>query len=105
MNYLQELVRTQQPAKIYLPRWVERLADLGITSTDPQLMRRQRLTNIFSYASAFCAVSQLIVGALQEFAAFLILHTILATTAIAFAFYPPSAPIWAQSGRSYAGGD
>jgi adenylate cyclase len=86
MNYLQELVRTQQPAKIYLPRWVERLADLGITSTDPQLMRRQRLTNIFSYASAFCAVSQLIVGALQEFAAFLILHTILATTAIALLF-------------------
>ena len=32
MNRLQELFRSQEPAKIYLPRWVERLADLGITS-------------------------------------------------------------------------
>ncbi len=86
MNHLQKLVRNQAPAKIYLPPWIERLADLGITSTDPQLMRRQRLTNIFSYASAFCAGSQLIVGALQEFVAFLILYFILATTGIALLF-------------------
>ena len=39
MNHLQELFRSQEPAKIYLPRWVERLADLGITSTDPQVIR------------------------------------------------------------------
>jgi adenylate cyclase len=83
MNHLQELFRSQEPAKIYLPRWVERLADLGITSTDPQLMRRQRLANIFSYGSAFCVISQLIVIAVQEFAGFLILHIILATIAVA----------------------
>jgi len=86
MNRLQELVRGQESVKIYLPPWVERLADLGITSKDPQVIRLQRLTNIFSYASAFCAGSQLIVGALQEFTAFLILHFILATTAIALLF-------------------
>jgi hypothetical protein len=40
MNRLQELFRSQEPAKIYLPRWVERLVDLGITSKDPQLMQR-----------------------------------------------------------------
>jgi adenylate cyclase len=86
MNHLKELVRGQESAKIYLPPWVERLADLGITSKDPQVIRLQRLTNIFSYASAFCAASQLIVGALHEFTAFLILHIILATTAIALLF-------------------
>ena len=83
MSHLQELFRSQEPLKIYLPRWVERLSDLGITSKDPQLMRRQRLTNIFSYGSAFCVISQLIVIAAQEFAGFLILHIILATIAAA----------------------
>jgi class 3 adenylate cyclase len=83
MNHLQELVRSQQPAKVYLPRWVERLADLGITSTDPQVRRRQRLANIFAYGSAFCVGSQLIVIALQEFAGLLILHVILAMIVIA----------------------
>ena len=67
MSRLQELVRSQEPVKVYLPRWIERLADLGIESTDPQLIRRQRLTNIFSYGSAFCVVSQLIVISLRAF--------------------------------------
>jgi hypothetical protein len=35
-------------------------------------MRRQRLTNIFSYGSAFCVISQLIVIGVQEFAGLLI---------------------------------
>ena len=83
MNRLQELFRSQEPAKIYLPRWVERLADLGITSKDPLLMQRQRLTNIFAYGSAFCVISQLIVIAVQEFAGLLILHIVLATIAAA----------------------
>ena len=86
MKHLKELVRSQESVKIYLPRWIERLADLGITSKDPQVIRLQRLTNIFSYASAFCAGSQLIVGGLQEFTAFIILHSILAATAIVLLF-------------------
>jgi class 3 adenylate cyclase len=86
MNHLKEFFRSQEPAKIYLPPWIERLADLGITSKDPQVVRLQRLTNIFSYASAFCAGSQLIVGALWEFAAFLILHVILVVTGIVLLF-------------------
>ena len=86
MKHLKELVRSQESVKIYLPRWIERLADLGITSKDPQVIRLQRLTNIFSYASAFCAGSQLIVGGLQEFTAFIILHIILAATAIVLLF-------------------
>jgi adenylate cyclase len=86
MNHLQELVGSQESARIYLPGWIDRLADLGITSTDPQTVRLQRLTNIFSYASAFCAGSQLIIGASQVFAPFIILHTILAATAIVLLF-------------------
>jgi adenylate cyclase len=83
MSHLQELFRSQEPAKVYLPRWIEHLANLGITTTDPQLMRRQRLTNFFAYGSAFCVISQLIVVAVQEFAGFLVLHIILAMIATA----------------------
>jgi hypothetical protein len=74
MSRLQELVRSQEPVKVYLPRWIERLADLGVESTDPQLIRRQRLTNIFAYGSSFCAASQLIIVALKQFATFPVLH-------------------------------
>jgi hypothetical protein len=35
-----------------LPGWLEQLASLGIVSTDPQVVRRQRFTNIFAFASA-----------------------------------------------------
>ena len=88
MGHLQELVRSQEPVGVYLPRWVERLADLGIESTDQQLVRRQRLTNIFAYGTSICAASQSIVTALQEFAAVLILHIFLATVAIVLLFIP-----------------
>jgi adenylate cyclase len=83
MNRLQELVRGQDSAKIYLPPSVERLADLGITSKDPQLRRRQQFTNIFSYGSAFCVASQLLVIAVQEFAGLFILHVLLLAIVIA----------------------
>jgi len=73
MSNLQALVRGEDPSKIYLPPWVERLADLGIVSADPQVKRRLRLTNVFSYGSAFCVVSQLLVIAVQEFAGVLVL--------------------------------
>ena len=83
MNHLQELVRGRDGARIYLPGWVERLADLGITSKDPQLRRRQRLANIFAYGSVFCVGSQLLVVAFQEFAALLVLHVALSAIVVA----------------------
>jgi hypothetical protein len=68
MSHLQEC--SQEPVAVYLPRWVERPADLGIESTDPQLVRRQRLTNIFAYGTSTSAASRSIVVAPQEFVRF-----------------------------------
>jgi adenylate cyclase len=73
MDNLQTLVRGRDRSKTYLPPWVERLADFGVVADDPQLRRRLRLTNVFSYGSAFCVVSQLLVVAGQEFVGVLIL--------------------------------
>lgn len=77
MAKLQELIRGHEPPKIYLPAWMDRLAGKGITSHDPQVIRRQRLTNIFTYFSIFNAATNILVVSLQEFRAFLPVHAVI----------------------------
>ena len=60
MAKLQDLIRGHEPPKVYLPDWMDRLAGQGIVSHDPQLIRRQRLTNIFTYFSIFNASTLLV---------------------------------------------
>jgi adenylate cyclase len=78
MTTLKDLIRGYQPAKVYLPRWLDRLGSQGIVSTNPQIIRRQRLTNIFAYASCFNAGGNMIASSLQEFQGFLVPHAVLA---------------------------
>jgi adenylate cyclase len=73
----------REPPKVWLPAWAQRLAMLGIESRDRHVVRRQRLTNIFAYASAFNALSQMLVAASQEFDRLVVSH--LAFLAIAMA--------------------
>ena len=77
MTKLQDLIRGHEPEKIYLPAWLDRLGLLGIISTDPQIIRRQRLTNIFAYASVFNAGGNVFVSAVFDFRGFLIPHLVL----------------------------
>lgn len=77
MAKLQDLIRGHEPPKIYLPAWMDRLAGKGITSHDPQVIRRQRLTNIFTYFSIFNAATNILVVSLQEFRAFLPVHAVI----------------------------
>lgn len=74
MTPLQELVRGRRPATIYLPSWLEALAALGVAATDPIVARRQRLTNIFAFASAANVLSHVVVTGLYAFSGFLIVH-------------------------------
>lgn len=77
MTKLQDLIRGYQPAKIYLPGWLDRLGAQGIVSADPQIIRRQRLTNIFAYASCFNAAGNMLTASLLEFRGFLVPHAVL----------------------------
>lgn len=77
MTKLQDLIRGYRPAKVYLPGWLDRLGGLGIVSTDPQIVRRQRLTNIFAYASCFNAAGNMVATSLLEFRGFLVPHAVL----------------------------
>lgn len=88
MTKLQDLIRGHQPERVYLPTWLDRLGKLGIVSADPQIIRRQRLTNIFAYASVFNAGGNLAVAALRDFRGFLVPHLVLALLIIAALLIP-----------------
>lgn len=71
-----------------LPGWIESLAMNGIASSDQQVVRRQRLVNIFAYASAFNAFSQMAVLASQKFESLVLSHSIFTALALAMLTVP-----------------
>jgi len=74
MTPLRELIQGHRPPKVYLPGWLEALASLGVAAADPLVARRQKLTNIFTFASAGNVLSHVLVTGLYEFSGFLIVH-------------------------------
>jgi adenylate cyclase len=66
MHRLHKLIRGEPTPKIALPAWLERVASVGIVSRDPQVVRRQRFTNIVAYAVSANAASHLIINGLYE---------------------------------------
>ena len=62
MKRLQELVRRGPAPGIAWPVWFQRLVSVGIVSTNPQVVRRQRFTNIVAFASAANALSHLVIN-------------------------------------------
>ena len=62
MNRLQKLIRGEPTPKIAWPVWFDRLASVGIVSRNPQVVRRQRFTNIVAFASAANALSHLVIN-------------------------------------------
>ena len=62
MNRLQQLIRGEPAPKIAWPVWFDRLASVGIVSRNPQVVRRQRFTNIVAFASAVNAISHLVIN-------------------------------------------
>jgi adenylate cyclase len=88
MTKLQDIIRGYRPEKVYLPAWMDRLGMLGIVSTDPQIIRRQRLTNIFAYASCFNAGGGILLAGLQEFRGLLIPHLVIGLLIVGAAVIP-----------------
>jgi adenylate cyclase len=66
MHRLHKLIRGEPTPKIALPAWLERVASVGIVSNDPQVVRRQRFTNIVAYAVAANAASHLVINGWYE---------------------------------------
>jgi adenylate cyclase len=83
MHRLQKLIRGEPTQKIALPAWLERVASVGIVSGDPQVVRRQRFTNIVAYAVAANAASHLVINGLYEPHGLAVIHIYNAAFAIA----------------------
>ena len=59
MTRLRDLVRLEPQRGFELPRWLERIVSAGIVSTDPQIIRRQRLTNVTALAGSLNAITRI----------------------------------------------
>jgi len=70
---LRDLVRERKPS-IRLPGWLERVASVGIVTQDPQIARRQRITNVAAFATVGNTISHLIINSYHNFDGLLIIH-------------------------------
>jgi class 3 adenylate cyclase len=66
MTRLRDLVRQQRERGLQLPLWLEQIVSAGIVTTDPQVVRRQRITNLAALAGAFNASSRVIANFFYE---------------------------------------
>lgn len=83
MTRLRDLVRIQPKRGFELPAWLERLAAAGIVTTDPQVARRQRFTNIVAYSMAANAGSHLVINVIHALHDLMIVHVYNAIVVIA----------------------
>jgi adenylate cyclase len=74
MTRLRDLVGQGPRRGIQMPAWLERLVSIGIVSTDAQIVRRQRCTNIAAYAVIATALSHLVVNSIHNFHGLLLVN-------------------------------
>jgi adenylate cyclase len=74
MTRLSELLRREPKRGLSLPRWLERLASFGIVTANPEVARRQRITNIAAYVAGATTLTHLLFNALHDVGGLLITH-------------------------------
>jgi len=67
MSRLRDLVHRDPRYRVHLPAWLERLVSVGIVSTDPQIVRRQRCVNVAAFAMVATTAAHLIINSLHDF--------------------------------------
>lgn len=65
MARLRELMRAAERPGFTMPGWLEGITSFGIVSRDPDVVRRQRFTNLGAYAAAANAASHLAINAMH----------------------------------------
>lgn len=67
MNRLRDLVRSTPPKGSILPAWLARYLSVGIVTSDPDIARRQRITNVAAFATAANAASHGVINSFYDF--------------------------------------
>src|SRR6516162_1883527 len=88
MTRFRDLIRRERKLTIQLPAWVERATSIGIISRDPQVTRRQRVTNVAAFATVGNTISHLIINSIHDFEGLLVIHIYNATLMVAALFIP-----------------
>jgi adenylate cyclase len=83
---LRDLVRLELPHRVHLPDWLERLVSLGIISSDPTVIRRQKITNVASYAAVANSISRLIFNLTNDIEHYYVAQSILIALTIVALF-------------------
>ncbi len=74
MMRLRDLVRREPKRGLQLPRWLERLASVGIVATDRQVVRRQRCANVAAYVSVISGASYIAITSFYDLRGLLLLN-------------------------------
>jgi adenylate cyclase len=89
MTRLSELIRGESKHSLSMPRWLERLAAIGIVTANPEIARRQRITNIGAFVAAGTTLAHLIINVVHDAGGLLIIHIFNGVFAL-LAFLIPS---------------
>ena len=74
MTRLSELLRGESKHSLSMPRWLERLASIGIVAGYPEIARRQRITNIGAFVAAGTTLAHVVVNAVHDAGGLVIVH-------------------------------
>src|SRR5690348_1897870 len=74
MTRLSELIRGEAKHTLAMPRWLERLASIGIVTANPEITRRQRVTNIAAFVAASTTLGHLVINAVHDADSLVIIH-------------------------------
>jgi len=67
MSRLSDILRREPRRGLSIPPWLDRLFSVGIVSTDPQVVQRQRCVNIACYTGAASGASYILMTSLYDF--------------------------------------
>jgi adenylate cyclase len=88
MARFRDLIRRERKLAVRLPGWVERATSIGIISHDPQVVRRQRVTNVAAFATVGNTISHLIINSIHNFEGLLVIHVYNAVMMVAALVVP-----------------
>jgi adenylate cyclase len=74
MARLRDLLGKPPRQSVHLPVWVDRLLSIGIVSTDPYVIRRQRFVNVALLATIGSTISHIVMHSLHDFYGLIVIN-------------------------------
>jgi len=74
MTRLRDLLGKPPRQSVHLPAWIDRLLSIGIVSTDPYVIRRQRFVNVAVLATIGSTISHIVMHSLHDFYGLIVIN-------------------------------